>query len=112
VPSSAEIHGHLGKKQFPSSISYHFISCYSEEALTQFRQSPFFASWDPAVLKVYVKCGLTDDGRGGVKLKTSAINEAVVFADNYTAFETYDRLEELDPKVALRWVMPGVLGSR
>jgi hypothetical protein len=45
-------------------------------------------------------------------LKTSGINEAVVFADHHTAFDVFVQLEKLDPKVALRWIMPGDLSSR
>lgn len=40
-----------------------------EEALQQFRSSPFFGAWDPAVLEVYVDAALYDDPKGGVSLK-------------------------------------------
>ena len=111
--SSDGTHGRLGEAQYRTDLDSPFIGNQSsEEALEQFRRTPFFASWDPAVLKIYVECGLTDDGRGGVRLKTLGIHEAVVFAHRRTSFDVYARLKELDPKVALRWIMPGDLSTR
>ena len=41
-----------------------------EEARRLFLKSPFFQTWDPAVLDAYVQYGLTEDQTsGGVKLK-------------------------------------------
>ena len=31
---------------------------YRGEARSQLSQSPFFAAWDPAVLDIYLECGL------------------------------------------------------
>jgi len=76
-----------------------------------FRQNPFFAAWDPEVLKIFVECGLTADAGGGVKLKMSRVQEAVVFAARLTAYEVWEKLRELDGRVALRWVMPGIPGT-
>jgi hypothetical protein len=67
------------------------------------------------VLKIYLECGLYDttDEHGNpiAKLKTSGIQEAVVFSDVHTGYEAYLRLAALDKRIALRWVMPGKPGA-
>ncbi|OBZ76148.1 Peroxisomal membrane protein LPX1 [Grifola frondosa] len=74
-----------------------------KDALDMFHAIPFFAAWHPAVLKIYVECGLRDvPGDSGVKLKMPGIQEAVVFAENWTVFETWELLSTLDPRVELR----------
>ena len=83
-----------------------------EEALQLFRQSPFFAAWDPEALNVYVECATypTQDpsSKGAVvALKMPGIQEAVVFADGHTRCEVYHRLPELNERIELRWIMPG-----
>ncbi|KAF9472712.1 hypothetical protein BDN70DRAFT_886700 [Pholiota conissans] len=80
-------------------------------ALASFQASPFFAIWDPRVLQIYVECGLTESSTGGVRLKMSGVQEAVVFAEEHSEYETFCRLADLDPRVALRWVMPGRPGA-
>ncbi|KAF9011869.1 Alpha/Beta hydrolase protein [Cyathus striatus] len=86
-----------------------------EEALEIFLKSPFFRAWDPAVLRVYVECGLyhtTDkDGNTVVKLKMPGIQEAVVFSEVHTEYEVYQQMPSLDKRVTLRWVMPGRKGN-
>ncbi|KZT22255.1 hypothetical protein NEOLEDRAFT_1181002 [Neolentinus lepideus HHB14362 ss-1] len=77
-----------------------------QEALSLFSASPFFSVWDPEVLNVYVECGLTDF-EGGVRLKISGFQEATMFADTSVAYEVFERLPELDPRVELKWVLPG-----
>jgi hypothetical protein len=50
------------------------------EALKAFSSSPFFMSWDSAVLETYVDCGLYEDNISGtVKLKTASLQEAVTY---------------------------------
>ena len=46
-----------------------------DEARARFLSSPFFRAWHPAILDVYLECGLVDSGSssGGVTLKTSNI---------------------------------------
>jgi hypothetical protein len=83
------------------------LTIYSEEAKQSFLQNPFFASWDPAVLDIYLSCGLTHTTEGSVTLKMPGIQEAVMFAHTRTSFEVWDRLENLDERVELRWVVPG-----
>ncbi|KAI0928000.1 hypothetical protein AcW1_005386 [Taiwanofungus camphoratus] len=78
-----------------------------EEALEKFRATPFFAAWDPAVLELYVECGLCDDPSGGVKLKMPGIHEALVFSETLTPYETWDLLDTLDERIELRWIVPG-----
>lgn len=83
-----------------------------EEALCLFSQNPYFSTWDPAALRLYVECGLTDDPgpRGGVRLKMPGIQEAVVFAECDTHYEVWQRLEELDENIEIRWILPGKPG--
>ena len=87
-----------------------------QEALHSFLKNPFFQSWDPAVLKIYVECGiyLTKDEQTGkeiAKLKMPGILEAVNFSHLVTRFEVYQRLVDLDERIVLRWLMPGKPGS-
>ena len=81
-----------------------------QEALDSFLKSPFFQAWDPAVLKIYVECGiyLTKDehGKEVAKLKMPGILEAVNFSHLVTTFEVYERLANLDERIAIRWLMP------
>ena len=44
-------------------------------------------------------------------MKMSGVQEAVVFAEEHSEYETFCRLADLDPRVALRWVMPGRPGA-
>lgn len=68
------------------------------------------------MLKIYLECGLYDttDARGNpiaTKLKTSGMQEAVVFSEVHTGSEAYVRLAALDKRIAVRWVMPGKPGA-
>ncbi|KAL5514866.1 hypothetical protein ACEPAG_2182 [Sanghuangporus baumii] len=81
-----------------------------EEARKLFAASPFFAAWDPEVLDNYVQFALTLIGDGGgtsVKLKMPGVQEAVVFAESRTSHEIFERLKDLDARVALHWIMAG-----
>jgi hypothetical protein len=72
---------------------------------------PFFASWDPEVLKIYVDHGLAPDLRGGFRLKMSGVQEAMVFSDGHVPYEVWELIDRLDEKIELRWIMPGHQGS-
>jgi hypothetical protein len=82
-----------------------------EEALDSFTKNDFFRSWDPEVLKIYVECGTTpsrdSSGDPVICLKMPGIHEAVVFSETHTECEVYQRLQELDERIELRWIMPG-----
>jgi len=87
-----------------------------QEALDSFLKNPFFQAWDPAVLKIYVECGiyLTKDKHTGkeiAKLKMPGILEAVGFSHIITRFEVYERLVDLDERIVLRWLVPGKPGA-
>lgn len=86
-----------------------------EEALAGFQKNPFFNSWDPEVLKIYVECGLYDtkdrDGRQVTHLKMPGIQEAVVFAATATQSEVYDRMKDLDERIEFYWIVPGKPGA-
>ena len=86
---------------------------FREEAFRLFQQNPFFSSWHPSVLKIYTEHGITPvpPPRGGVKLKMSAIQEAICFDDNKTADEVWELIEGLDERIELRWVVPGRDGA-
>lgn len=42
-----------------------------------------------------------------MRLKTSGVQEALVYAEARTPYEVYERLPALDKRIALRWVLPG-----
>ncbi|OSX64808.1 hypothetical protein POSPLADRAFT_1044257 [Postia placenta MAD-698-R-SB12] len=42
-----------------------------DDARKRFLASPFFAAWHPAVLELYLECGLYDDPNGGGRRSTS-----------------------------------------
>lgn len=54
---------------------------------------------------------LTTDARTAqsvVRLKMSALQEAIAFrCDGVTQQETFERLQALDERIELRWIMPG-----
>ncbi|KAF8153181.1 hypothetical protein B0H34DRAFT_677358 [Crassisporium funariophilum] len=87
-----------------------------EEALDSYNKSPFFRSWDPAVLQIYVDCGIhltkDENGKEVAKLKMPGIQEAVVFSETHTEYEVFQRLVDLDERITLRWIMPGKPGAR
>lgn len=76
------------------------------------RSNPFFRIWDPAVLNIFVECGLyetTDSATGQhiVRLKTSAVQEGVMLlCDEISPQETFQRMRDLDERIALRWIVP------
>ncbi|KAJ3752923.1 Alpha/Beta hydrolase protein [Lentinula raphanica] len=79
-----------------------------DDARKGFLESDFFRVWDPRVLDLYVEAALYQD-QDRVHLKTSPIQEAIVFIDAGTgAPEAWVRLwkRELDPRIRLRWAMP------
>ncbi|KAI0634240.1 Alpha/Beta hydrolase protein [Trametes polyzona] len=80
-----------------------------EEAMKQFSATPFFRAWDPAVLQIYVECGLYESPDGQVRLKMPGVQEAVCFAENYAPFECFELLAGLDERVELRWLVAGKL---
>ncbi|KAF8697674.1 hypothetical protein AX14_001307 [Amanita brunnescens Koide BX004] len=80
------------------------------EALSLFQKSPFFSSWDPEVLRIYVECGLYEtSSQPAVKLKMPPIYESVVFdAAESTPEEVFANMYRLDHRIKLRWIVPGV----
>jgi pimeloyl-ACP methyl ester carboxylesterase len=76
------------------------------EAMKAFQGTPFFAAWDPEVLDSYVKHGLHTLPSGEVELKMSGVQEATVFADFWSTDDVFQLLPDLDPRIALRWIMP------
>ncbi|KAL4076721.1 Alpha/Beta hydrolase protein [Scleroderma yunnanense] len=77
-----------------------------EEALRLFKKSPFFASWHPEVLELYVNYGLTADSGNGVRLKTTPIQECLTLINSHDIKEVWELLEKLDGNITLRWVVP------
>jgi pimeloyl-ACP methyl ester carboxylesterase len=77
------------------------------EALRLLSQNPFFAAWDPDVLKLYVECALTSDPDGSVRLKMTGLQEALVFVESRTPYEVFTELPKLDERIELRWLIPG-----
>lgn len=113
-----EIRGLPGKRTLHSLPSFFCDITHlpnRQEAFDLLKKNPFFQAWDPAVLQIYIECGiyLTKDeyGKEIAKLKMPGILEGVVFADVHTAYEVYERLVNLDERIALRWLMPGKPGA-
>ncbi|KAF9230424.1 Alpha/Beta hydrolase protein [Melanogaster broomeanus] len=84
-----------------------------EDALKQFKKSPFFCTMEPEVLQLYVDHGLTDDSNGGIKLKMSGVQESLCFINYLTSWEMWELLDKVDEAIALRWVVPkeGLMGE-
>ncbi|THH27684.1 hypothetical protein EUX98_g6505 [Antrodiella citrinella] len=76
------------------------------EALELFKSSPFFRRWDPAVLDIYIQCGIYDDPKGGVRLKMEPIHEAITFAEKLSSAEPWYHLCNIDERVRLKFIMP------
>ncbi|KAJ4490342.1 alpha beta-hydrolase [Lentinula aciculospora] len=107
---------------YPNPETYHIPSSLALGALSRraswqtreaarkgFLESSFFRAWDPQVLDLYLETALYRD-QDMIRLKTSPIQEAIVFVDAGTgAPEAWVRLwrKELDPRIKLRWAMPG-----
>lgn len=72
-----------------------------------FMASPFFGTWHPDALRLYVTYGLCENSQGGVKLKMSSLQEALAFADRTGANEAWELLEQIDERIELRWIVPG-----
>ncbi|KAG0707532.1 hypothetical protein DFH29DRAFT_979840 [Suillus ampliporus] len=98
--------------RLPGALSRRERWSSREEALSSFKASPFFKSWHPDTLRLYVTYGLCEDSRGGVKLKTSGLHEALVFAGRVESFEAWELLERIDERIELRWVVPGKPGDK
>jgi pimeloyl-ACP methyl ester carboxylesterase len=79
-----------------------------EEARAALAANPFFGAWAPAVLDGYVEHGMCAAEEGGVRLKMDGMTEAAVFADFWSNDDAFRLLPGLDPRVALRWIMPEV----
>ncbi|KAF7323138.1 AB hydrolase-1 domain-containing protein [Mycena chlorophos] len=81
-------------------------------ALESFKSSPFFGSWDPRVLDAYVEYGLVPSSDGkNVQLAMPPIQESLAFSATYTSGIVWDLLRTLDPRVPIRWVVPGKPGE-
>ncbi|EIW75006.1 alpha beta-hydrolase [Coniophora puteana RWD-64-598 SS2] len=95
-----------------SSISRRDKWSSREEAKSMFQKSPFFSRWHPDILDLYVAFGLADDPAGGVRLKTSGLQEALVYANSRRRVpgEVWQDIEKLDPRITLRWAGPGETG--
>ncbi|KAF8316887.1 hypothetical protein DL93DRAFT_2134844 [Clavulina sp. PMI_390] len=72
-----------------------------EDALSLYKLSPSFSYWNPDVLKTFVKYGITEDSKGGVKLKTPTMQEAMWFMEGDGVTKTYETLSQLPPSVEL-----------
>jgi hypothetical protein len=78
-----------------------------DAARATFQANPFFASWDPTMLDIYLACALhqPDASSPGVCLKTSNVQEAIIY-ETRIPFELWEMVESLDPRVGVRWIMP------
>jgi pimeloyl-ACP methyl ester carboxylesterase len=78
-----------------------------EEAKKLFSNSPFFAAWHPDVLEDYVQHGLYESPSGMVELKTPGLQEANAFTELRTPIEAWEKIEQIDEKIPIRWVVSG-----
>ena len=111
------------------------IVIYREEARRLFSHSPFFTAWDPAVLDIYIECGLYSpsethpippndtiqdgkelapledelpkDKKHEVRLKMPGYQEAVVFCERRVGHEVFETLPKLDERIPIRWIVAG-----
>ncbi|EIN14480.1 hypothetical protein PUNSTDRAFT_96391 [Punctularia strigosozonata HHB-11173 SS5] len=84
-----------------------------ENAAKLLKESTFFSAWDPAVLNLYLECGMIENPDGSVRLKMTGEQEGILY-EQRTAREVFELLEHLDPRIELRWIMPtrsSVFGS-
>jgi hypothetical protein len=93
------------------SLIYLYYWC-REEALKLYSQSPFFQTWDPATLRVYVEAGTyntpTPSSSNTItKLKQPGLFEAITFTERRVMQEVWERLPALDKRIELRWLFPG-----
>ncbi|KAK0460392.1 uncharacterized protein EV420DRAFT_1478177 [Desarmillaria tabescens] len=83
----------------------------AEECLRQYRP---YQSWDPAAFDRLIDHGLREsEVDSQVHLKTSSINETILYADPITPSMVYSRLHQLDAGIQLNWVLPesgGIIG--
>ncbi|KAK0499208.1 hypothetical protein EDD18DRAFT_65394 [Armillaria luteobubalina] len=83
----------------------------AEECLRQYKP---YKSWDSAAFDRLVLHGLREnEADSQVRLKTSSINETVLYADPITPSMVYGLLHQLDAGIQLNWVLPengGIIG--
>ncbi len=80
------------------------IRTIAEECLGQYRS---YQSWDPAAFDRLILRGLREnESDSQVHLKTSSINETILYADPITPSTVYGRLHQLDAGIQLNWVLP------
>ena len=59
------------------------------------------------MLAIYVECALyrPDPASDAVTLKTDSMQEGILY-ESRAPFELWELVETLDPRIAVRWVMP------
>ncbi|KAF4608019.1 hypothetical protein EYR40_000360 [Pleurotus pulmonarius] len=88
-----------------------------EEAKATMLKNPFFAAWHPDVLNSYIDYGLyahtlppppgsNDKPAERVLLKMPAVQESIAFLESLTPYEVWERLKDVDERIALFWIMP------
>ncbi|KAK0184454.1 Alpha/Beta hydrolase protein [Armillaria mellea] len=83
----------------------------AEECLRQYKP---YQSWAPAAFDRLILHGLRENEVDSqVHLKTSSINETILYADPITPSTVYSLLHRLDAGIQLNWVLPengGIIG--
>ncbi|KAJ7444876.1 Alpha/beta hydrolase family-domain-containing protein [Mycena latifolia] len=83
-----------------------------EAAHAALAANPFFRAWDARVLAAYVAHGIVPaPGGSGVRLAMPPLQEALAFAGTMSSAAVWDLLPALEPRVPLRWVVPGRPGE-
>jgi hypothetical protein len=76
-------------------------------ARAAFLKTPFFRAWHPSMLDIYLESALfqPDPSSLRVALKTPGVQEAILY-ESRIPIELWELVETLDPRVAVRWIMP------
>jgi hypothetical protein len=95
---AAFVHGALARRTEWSSRT---------AARAAFLQTPFFRAWHPCMLDIYLDTALyqPDPTSPRVTLKTPGVQEAILY-ESRIPIELWQLVESLDPRVAVRWIMP------
>lgn len=79
-----------------------------DAAYNHLKKSPVMSTWNPDVLELYIEHALKPGLKGGFRLKGSAIQEALLYSDVRTQYEAWELFDQLDERVALHWIVPGI----
>ncbi|VDC01696.1 unnamed protein product [Peniophora sp. CBMAI 1063] len=77
-----------------------------EAAYTALKSRQPFVDWPDEVLQLHIEHGLVETSDGGVRLKCTAFQEAVVYIEHSSAHKAWVELPNIDERVAIHWIVP------